>query len=83
MRGIHAHQLQLMVLDLNAHYTLANDVSFGTSFTDASNMWGSQGFVPVGQAGHAFNGRLEVPRSALGENVPPIAGVLLSDEPIK
>ncbi len=46
-----AHQLQLMALDLNAHYTLAHDLDLTGEFSAIngySGIWGSGGFVPVG-----------------------------------
>jgi hypothetical protein len=56
-----AHQLQLMFMDLTAHYTLANNIdasdTVGTG-THASGMWTTTGFVPVG--GFAvFSGSLD------------------------
>src|SRR5262249_51841846 len=52
------HQLQLMAMDLNGHYTLANNIGFGTAF-NPSDMWSSRGFVPIGQIGTAFAGSFE------------------------
>ena len=45
------HQLQLMALDLNANYTLANNINLGPSLSNASDVWGPNGcagFVPIG-----------------------------------
>ena len=50
------HQLQLMAMDLDAHYTLANNISFGSAFSNPSDMWSSQGFVPVGIGGQVDRG---------------------------
>lgn len=52
-----AHQLQLMAMDLTASYSLADDMDFGTVFTDDSraDMWATSagagaGFAPIGDA---------------------------------
>ena len=48
------HQLQLMVLDLTANYTLANSVNLGPALANASDVWGpngAAGFVPIGGSG--------------------------------
>ncbi|WP_189030785.1 GLUG motif-containing protein [Paenibacillus albidus] len=61
------HQLQLMALDLENHYTLAKNLDFGTTFTDTSrsDMWATRtgggmvtgsGFVPIGWNGLSFSG---------------------------
>ena len=55
-----AHQLQLMALDLNANYTLANNINLGPALSNASDVWGPNGhagFVSIGGNGtSAFNG---------------------------
>ncbi|RXZ79442.1 hypothetical protein EBB07_22970 [Paenibacillaceae bacterium] len=61
------HQLQLMALDVNADYTLAQDIDFGTVFTDGSrsDMWATSsddgaGFAPIGSDDRTpFTGKLE------------------------
>ena len=42
------HQLQLAVLGPGANYTLANNISLGPDLSNASSMWSSAGFVPIG-----------------------------------
>ncbi|WP_421954681.1 YDG domain-containing protein [Polaromonas sp.] len=55
-----AHQLQLMALDTSAGYTLAANISAGeTSSGNAGGMWGTAGFVPVGNSTVAFTGSLD------------------------
>ena len=56
-----AHQLQLMSLDLSAHYTLANSIDLGPELSKASGMWGSNsaGFVPIGDNVTAFTGSFD------------------------
>jgi filamentous hemagglutinin family protein len=60
-----AHQLQLMSLDLTAHYTLANDICLCAELNNASSMWGgmardqSAGFVPIGDSTTAFTGSFD------------------------
>ena len=56
-----AHQLQLVALNLNANYTLANSIDLGPSLSNTSDVWapnGSAGFVPLGGNGASafFNG---------------------------
>ena len=61
------HQLQLMAMDLSAHYELARDIDFATVFTDnsRSDMWATRpgagaGFAPIGGDYNAlFTGKLE------------------------
>ena len=46
-----AHQLQLIVLDPAASYTLANNIDLGPALANRSEVWGpngSAGFVPIG-----------------------------------
>ncbi len=44
-----AHQLQLMAYDLGASYRLTNDIdASATDGSNASGMWSSKGFSPVG-----------------------------------
>lgn len=47
------HQLQLMAMDLNANYTLANDIKY------TGNMWSSKGFDPIGDSSNIFRGNLD------------------------
>jgi filamentous hemagglutinin family protein len=53
-----AHQLQLMAMDLAANYTLASNVDAAATNGAAypSDMWTSEGFVPVGGSGGNFTG---------------------------
>ncbi len=43
-----SHQLQLMAMQPGASYTLANDISLGSDLQNPSSMWGTAGFVPIG-----------------------------------
>jgi filamentous hemagglutinin family protein len=43
-----AHQLQLMAMNGYANYTLANNINLGPILNNASNMWGANGFAPIG-----------------------------------
>ena len=55
-----AHQLQLMAYNLGARYTLAEDIdASATAGSDASDMWSSAGFVPVGDNANRFSGQLD------------------------
>ena len=52
---VNAHQLQLMAMDPSASYTLAANVDASatgssTSATTGTDVWGSGGFVPVGES---------------------------------
>ncbi|WP_251753779.1 MBG domain-containing protein [Pleomorphomonas sp. JP5] len=52
-----AHQLQLMALDLSADYTLATNIdASATSGSNASDMWSTKGFVPLGGTTTSFTG---------------------------
>ena len=53
-----AHQLQLMVFDLDADYNLTNDIdaSHTNGATHPSQMWSTRGFVPVGIFPNDFTG---------------------------
>lgn len=42
------HQLQLIAADLNASYTMTNDVTFNVGDNTGTSMWSSSGFVPIG-----------------------------------
>ncbi|MBN6110363.1 GLUG motif-containing protein [Xanthomonas bonasiae] len=54
-----AHQLQLMAYNLAASYTVSTDIDASqTSGSNASGMWSSAGFDPIGEATHAFTGSL-------------------------
>jgi len=60
------HQLQLMAMDPAADYTLANDIDFGTTFTDdsRSDLWATDasdglGFAPVGTLGNGYIGQFD------------------------
>ena len=54
------HQLQLMELDLGAHYTLGNSIDLGPALAlvngNYPGMWGEAGFVPIGNNNSSFNG---------------------------
>lgn len=63
-----AHQLQLMDLDVTANYSLAQNIDFGSIFTDGSrsDMWATGGgnglgFEPIGSQaeGRHFSGTLD------------------------
>jgi len=56
-----AHQLQLMAMDLDADYTLANDIdASATAAANPSGMWAATGFVPVGTSStSSFTGTLD------------------------
>ncbi len=55
-----AHQLQLMAYNLAANYTLANNIDASqTAGSNASGMWSSAGFSPVGNNTSAFTGSLD------------------------
>src|SRR6185369_6440756 len=61
---INAHQLQLMAMKLSASYTLANNIDAWSTNPDksggaGSDVWGSAGFVPVGNAANNFTGTLD------------------------
>ncbi len=57
-----AHQLQLMVMNVNANYTLGRNIDAtatgsSTGFTTGTDVWGAGGFVPVGgNANSAYSG---------------------------
>jgi filamentous hemagglutinin family protein len=55
-----AHQLQLMIMDTGASYTLAANINAGeTGAGNTGGMWGAAGFVPVGNSTAAFTGSLD------------------------
>jgi len=54
-----AHQLQLMALNLGASYALGADIdASATSGANASGMWTTVGFVPIGSSATPFRGLL-------------------------
>ncbi|MCI2243084.1 filamentous hemagglutinin N-terminal domain-containing protein [Xanthomonas sp. PPL568] len=54
-----AHQLQLMAYNLAASYSLSADIDASqTAGSNASGMWSSAGFSPVGDSTGAFTGSL-------------------------
>lgn len=54
-----AHQLQLMGVNLSAHYTLENDIEF-SELNEASGMWNTAtGFAPIGSGSTPFTGALD------------------------
>ncbi|MCW0414810.1 hypothetical protein NB689_000564 [Xanthomonas sacchari] len=54
-----AHQLQLMAYNMAANYSLSADIDASqTAGSNASGMWSSAGFSPVGDSSNAFTGSL-------------------------
>ncbi|WP_010341504.1 MBG domain-containing protein [Xanthomonas sacchari] len=54
-----AHQLQLMAYNMAASYSLSADIDASqTAGSNASGMWSSAGFSPVGDSSNAFTGSL-------------------------
>lgn len=54
------HQLQLMALQVDASYTLARDIDAGAaSGSNASGMWSTNGFSPIGNLSATFVGSLQ------------------------
>ena len=53
-----AHQLQLVVLDPTATYTLAGNID-ASGTTNPSDVWSPAGFAPIGNASTAFTGSLQ------------------------
>jgi hypothetical protein len=51
-----AHQLQLMAMNLGANYTLAKNIDLGPEWNNVANMWGTGGFVPIGNDSGSFTG---------------------------
>lgn len=52
-----AHQLQLVGMNLSAHYTVLNDIDLNEVVASASGMWDiNRGFAPIGNAASAFTG---------------------------
>ena len=51
-----AHQLQLMELNLGAAYTLSGNIN--AAGTAGGDVWGAQGFIPVGSDATPFHGSL-------------------------
>jgi len=47
------HQLQLMAMDLTAHYTLAKNITY------TGTMWSSAGFAPIGNSTNQFSGTFD------------------------
>jgi len=58
-----AHQLQLMGLNLNANYTLANNIDLTPELKPVNaeypGMWSSKGFVSIGDFSTAFTGSFD------------------------
>ncbi|MCD2514265.1 YDG domain-containing protein, partial [Comamonas endophytica] len=54
-----AHQLQLMVMDKSASYTLGSSFSAAGTASTAKDIWGSTGFIPVGSLMNGFTGKLD------------------------
>lgn len=57
-RMANAHQLQLMAMAPAAAYSLARDID-ASATQAARDVWGSAGFVPVGNAATPFSGSLD------------------------
>jgi filamentous hemagglutinin family protein len=53
-----AHQLQLMSMDLSAKYTLGGNIN-AVATGNGSDIWGSAGFVPVGNGSTPFIGSFD------------------------
>ena len=58
---VNAHQLQLMAMAPNASYTLAGSIAAAatgssTSITTGADVWGQNGFIPVGNPAAQFRG---------------------------
>lgn len=52
-----AHQLQLVGMNLSAHYTVLNDIDLNEVVASASGMWDiNRGFEPIGDTAGAFTG---------------------------
>jgi filamentous hemagglutinin family protein len=51
---VNLHQLQLMELDPTATYTLASSIN--ASGTSGGDVWGTQGFIPIGNSTTPFSG---------------------------
>ncbi|MBS0248679.1 MAG: filamentous hemagglutinin N-terminal domain-containing protein, partial [Proteobacteria bacterium] len=56
-----AHQLQLVGMNAKAagSYTLAKDINLGAALSNAAEMWGSSGWVPIGSLSSNFNGTFD------------------------
>ncbi|WP_225422664.1 beta strand repeat-containing protein, partial [Pseudomonas huaxiensis] len=55
-----AHQLQLMAYNLGTSYTLVRNIdASATAGSNASGMWSTAGFSPIGDSGNAFRGSLD------------------------
>ncbi len=52
-----AHQLQLMIMNLGASYTLAQDID-ASATANANDVWSGSSFVPVGKENARFTGSL-------------------------
>jgi filamentous hemagglutinin family protein len=53
-----AHQLQLMAMNTAAAYFLSQDIDASTTGT-STDVWGSSGFIPIGDTNTAFTGALD------------------------
>ncbi|PWR17904.1 hypothetical protein DKG74_20285, partial [Zavarzinia aquatilis] len=55
-----AHQLQLMAMDLDADYSLRQDLDLGAALANASDVWrADSGFMPVKSGINAFSGSFD------------------------
>jgi filamentous hemagglutinin family protein len=53
-----AHQLQLMEMNRSATYALSQNIDASTTAT-STDVWGSSGFIPIGNSNIAFTGTLD------------------------
>ena len=53
-----AHQLQLMAMNLSANYTLGQNIN-ALATGNGTDVWGSAGFVPIGNANSPFTGSFD------------------------
>lgn len=53
------HQLQLMAMNLGASYTLESNIDAAAVGVAGAGMWGSTGFVPIGNSGTKFTGTFD------------------------
>lgn len=53
-----AHQLQLMMMNLGANYTLGANIDASATST-GQDIWGDKGFIPIGTESNPFTGTLD------------------------
>ena len=54
-----AHQLQLIAMNPNSNYVIANNIDLGPALKNPSDMWSTNGFAPIGSDGNGFTGYLQ------------------------